>query len=269
MRKIRYKKPTSHLESKVQPSSTHGRASVGMEDQIGEYYFVGIEKLIPYQKQARVIFDQGELEALSSSIKMHGIRQPLTIKKSLTSTGGYEIVSGERRFRAAKKAGLKKLPCIMLKANESAEEVALIENLHREDLHPIEFGESCLDLLSTGTMNTQLELAEKLSIAKAKISECITFASLSEEIKGLLLKHNIKTRDKLRAVVQSNQDLEEVKRIIGIIPSKRVNFSVLRVTSTSKGLACQIGGISRLSQEERRTLRETLLSVVEDIKIPE
>jgi len=132
-----------------------------MEKFVGEYYFLSIEKLIPYQKQARRIFNEEEIQELAQTIKEHGIKSPLLVINSKNHQGSFEVVSGERRLRAAKIVGLTKLPCIIIDDNQ-AEEVALIENIQRENLHPIELADALAKLLDEKKHGQQIEMAEKI-----------------------------------------------------------------------------------------------------------
>lgn len=100
------------------------RSSVYTDDYVGEYYHIPAAKLIPFKKQARRVFSKESLESLASTIQAHGIRQPLTVVVSLEE-GKYEIVSGERRYRAALLAGKTSMPCIILPDYKKASEIAL------------------------------------------------------------------------------------------------------------------------------------------------
>ena len=108
-----------------------------MEAQIR---LINIEEIIPNRFQPRLEFEESALNDIAASIKEHGIFQPLVVRRL---AGKYEIIAGERRFKAAKIAGLTAVPCIIsdLDDNESAE-VAIIENTHRRDLSPIEKAKS-------------------------------------------------------------------------------------------------------------------------------
>ena len=265
MRKIKYKDLTTELEDKIAPKSAGSRCSIGMERSIGEYYFMDVDKLAPFAGQARRVFAEDGIKALQESIRLHGLRQPLTIKKSLEGRK-YEIVSGERRFRAAKAVGLKRIPCIILKENENADEISLIENLHREDLHPIEFGESCFALLAKKYVDTQAELARKLSISSGKLSECIKLVGLPSEMKQYILEHQIKSREKLRAIIKNIDNVEELKKCIGMTPSRKVNFSVLRVINTNEGFIFQNNGIKRLNSTKKYELKQRLFSLIKELE---
>lgn len=263
MRKIKYKGISIDLETKVSPNVGLSRPSIGMEKSIGEYYFIDIDNLIPFEGQARKVFSVTEIEELGESIKLYGIRQPLTVRKSENHKGRYEIVSGERRFKGAIYAKLTKIPCIILKDQDKAKEIALVENLHREDLHPIEFGEACLDMLESNYIHSQSDISKKLSVSEGKISECIKLSKLPQEIKDYILHNNIKSRDKLRLALKNIDNIGELKKSIGMTPTTRNNFSVIRITSTQDGFLLQSNGLKKLNKEQKETLKTKLFAVIE------
>lgn len=127
MANVRYKEIPSELSHLAAPKvgGIPTRVSIGLDNNIGEFYFIAIEDLRPFKNQARKHFDKAEIDALAGSIKVHGMRQPLTIIACEGEKGKYEVVSGERRLRAAQIAGLKKVPCILLKNHALAEEITL------------------------------------------------------------------------------------------------------------------------------------------------
>ena len=213
MRNIKYKAISKDLEILAKPSMNPGRVSIGLEQNIGEYFYIQIENLIPYHKQARQIFDQESIIALSDTIKEHGIRQPLTVLPQENNAGKYEIISGERRYRAAKLAGLEKIPCIIIYDKKAAAEISLIENIQREDLHIIELGEAILELLDPAVHFSKRELARKLGLPKTTFFEAIQAAHLNKDIKEKLLNNKIVNRDFLRSIVQT-KDQAEQKRML-------------------------------------------------------
>ena len=119
---------------------------------------VAVGELSPSRFQPRRVFKPEAIQDLVASIKTKGVLQPLLVRPK--SLGGYEIIAGERRFRASQQAGLLQIPVIVKDFNDKdALEVALIENLQREDLNPIEEGEACARLMKEFTY-TQETLAE-------------------------------------------------------------------------------------------------------------
>ena len=264
-RKIKYKPVSKELEMMVKPKAlTSTRQSIGLEEAVGEFYFLYTDTLVPFHNQARKDFNDKELEELSDSIKEYGIRQPLTVLKNGDQ---YEVVSGERRLRAAKNIGLEKVPCIILKESNNADALALIENIHRKDLHPIELGMMYKKLLENNIFANQNKLANKISVSKGKISECLKYSELPLHIQNFILENGIISRDKLREVVKANEagDLEKVEHLIGIKKSKQSNFSVLRVISKNGSMYFQKNGIQKLSPLERTELKKFLENTIKEI----
>lgn len=144
---------------------------------------VKINEIDPNSQQPRKIFDQERLEALSESIKEHGVVQPIIVK---TEGSRYIIVAGERRWRAAKLAGLKTVP-VVIKDITSREvmEIALIENLQREDLNPIEEAEAYHKLIEEYSL-TQEEVAKVVGKSRAAIANSVRLLNLSSEIKEMI-----------------------------------------------------------------------------------
>ena len=136
----------------------------------------------PFQPRKR--FNEETLQELAESIKEHGLFQPIIVKKSIK---GYEIVAGERRTKAAKLAGYDKIPAIVRDfTDEEMMEVALLENIQREDLNPIEEAEA-YDSIIKKSMITQEELAKKVSKSRSYITNVIGLVNLPEEVKLLVI----------------------------------------------------------------------------------
>lgn len=208
--KIKYSQPKVNIEK-------HNRTSVYTENFKGEYYNIPIEKLVPFQHQARQHFDDESIAALASTIKDHGIRQPLTIIPSEDNTGGmYEVVSGERRLRAAKLLGLAVVPCIIIHDRKKAEEIAIIENIQRKDLHPIELANAYSNLLTIGVCKSTQEIADKLGLHKSSVVETLAVRELDNDVKNKLLNEQIKTRALLRALckLDRNKQMEFLKEYL-------------------------------------------------------
>lgn len=131
----------------------------------------------PYQP--RVIFDSEALEELANSIKEHGVIQPIIVKKGIK---GYELVAGERRSRAAKLAGLQTIPAIVKEFNDvEMMEIALIENIERENLNPIEEARAYENILKINNI-TQEELAHKFSKSRSYITNMLGLLSLPDMV---------------------------------------------------------------------------------------
>lgn len=166
-----------------------------------------IEKLQPYELQARKEFDDEEISNLADTIKDHGIRNPLTVIPSKQQSNCFEIVSGERRWRAAKFLGMERVPCIILEDVGSAQEIALIENIQRKDLHIIELLEGIEALISNHPDLTKEELYFKLGISKAYFYKILNLAKLNPEVRKIALKSKI-TMDKLINIAKAHSDIQ-------------------------------------------------------------
>lgn len=264
MRNIKYKPISPEMELLAKPGNT-GRMAVGMDKSIGEFYFLLLDDLIPFKNQARKYFSTEEINSLAESIQKHGVRQPLTVIVSDEIKGKYEVVSGERRLKAANIAGLKKVPCIILKETNNADEIALIENIHRQDLHPIELGEALKILLANGVFKTQNEMSKKLSLKESLISECLKLTELHIEIQDYLIKNGIKSRDLLRKIAKISSNEKEVKKLLGISGEKQKSFSVIRVLHLDNKLNIQSKGIKKLTAKEKECLKEELGKIIKTL----
>lgn len=265
-KKIRYKEISPELKKIARPSTDFSsRTSIGMEAVVGEFFFLSVDHLVPYHNQARKEFDEDEIKHLSESIKEYGIRQPLTVLQ--ISNGLYEVVSGERRLRAAKIIGLQKVPCIILKEEDKADAISIIENLHRKDLHPIELGNVYKKLLLDGAFASQIDLAKKLSVPKSKISEYIKYADLPDIIQQAVLKNRINSRDKLRDLVKANEqkDIKKMESISGISKVSQSSFSVLRVFSKLGKMQFQESGIKKISKSDSEELKNYLTNLIKKL----
>lgn len=164
---------------------------------------VPIEDIIPNRFQPRLTFDDRGLEELASSIKQHGIIQPLVLRRV---NDKYEIIAGERRYKAATLAGLNTVPAIIsdIDDNKSAE-VAIVENVQRRNLTPIEEARSYKNLLDKGYL-TQSELAKKMGISQSAIANKLRLLNLDEEVQQALLNNQISERHARSLLVLSNPE---------------------------------------------------------------
>ena len=141
---------------------------------------IAIKNLRPNPYQPRKTFQKEAIEELKNSIMQHGILQPLIVRKSTIK--GYEIVAGERRYRAAKEANLKSVPAVVREFNDrQMMELALLENLQREDLNPVEEGAAYQSLLRNLDI-TQEELAKRMGKSRPHIANHIRLLSLPAQI---------------------------------------------------------------------------------------
>lgn len=154
-----------------------------------ESNFIKITDIDPNKNQPRKLFFEDSLEELAESIKLHGILQPLALRR--TEGGRYQIIAGERRFRAAKRAGLTEVPAVIVDADDRAvAELALIENLQREDLNPVEEAEGFKALIEEYSL-TQEEAAERLGKSRSTLANAMRLLALSPDALALLREGKI------------------------------------------------------------------------------
>ncbi|BBB90585.1 MAG TPA: ParB/RepB/Spo0J family partition protein [Methylomusa anaerophila] len=140
---------------------------------------VSIQEICPNQFQPRRIFDEEALAELAESIRQHGVLQPVVVRKTLT---GYELVAGERRWRASQKAGLKSIPVVVREYTDAEMmEIALIENLQRQDLNPIEEALAFRRLIEDFGL-TQEEVAQKIGRSRSMIANIVRLLNLHPDV---------------------------------------------------------------------------------------
>ncbi|WP_202622750.1 ParB/RepB/Spo0J family partition protein [Candidatus Enterococcus huntleyi] len=145
---------------------------------------IPLNELRPNPYQPRKTFDEGSLQELANSIEQSGVFQPIIVRKS--SVKGYEIIAGERRFRASKLAGKQAIPAIVREFNEEAMmQVAVLENLQREDLNPLEEAEA-YEMLMKNLKLTQSEVAERLGKSRPYIANYLRLLTLPNLVKEMV-----------------------------------------------------------------------------------
>ena len=167
---------------------------------------VPISQVESYSGQPRKHFDEESLQELADSITEHGIIQPLTVRK--LSSGYYQIIAGERRWRAARLAGLQEVPVIVMEADDrKAAELAMIENLQREDLNPMEEAAGFQSLIETYHM-TQEEAAQRVGKSRSAVTNALRLLGLSPSVRKLVEENKL-TAGHARALVSLSPSLQE------------------------------------------------------------
>lgn len=213
-----------------------------------EVFDVSVSKIKPNPYQPRKTFDQKALEELSESIKENGLFQPILLRETLV---GYEIISGERRYRASKLAGLKTVPAIIYDyTDQQMMEVALVENIQREDLSIVEEARSYQSLIDN-LGYTQEQLANKVGKSRSHVANIIRLLKLDDDIlesvdKGLLSMGHVK-------VLITIDDKKRQHQIVDQIISQNLN-----VRQTEE-LASSAKGKSTIKVKQRRA-NETVKS---------
>ena len=194
-----------------------------------------INEIVPNKDQPRKTFDQGALQELADSITQHGVLQPLLVRP--LPTGGYQLVAGERRWRASKMAGLKEVPVVIKELSDvETMEIAIIENLQREDLNPIEEAEGLQALIDRCGF-TQEDVAVSVGKSRSAIANSLRLLKLPQEVRDMTRNGEI-TAGHARAllafdneamiyeaaqnIIKNNLSVREVERLVKMTekPSK-------------------------------------------------
>jgi ParB family chromosome partitioning protein len=177
---------------------------------------ISIEMIDPNPRQARN--ELGNIEELMNSIMEKGVLEPILVRPK---AGRYEIIAGERRYVASKKAGLKEMPCIEMSVEDNeAMEIALVENLQRKDLNVFEESDGLKALADVYGYNHD-EIAKKIGKARSTITEIINISKIPSEIRDFCQKHNIMSRSTLIEVAKQ-KNIEKMKRLVSIIKDREL-----------------------------------------------
>lgn len=172
-----------------------------------------INEVEPNKKQPRKFFNEEALQELSDSIKQHGIVQPLVVAKQKDY---YEIIAGERRWRAAKMAGLKEVPVVIKDYSpQEVMEVALIENIQREDLNPVEEARAYQNLIKEYDLK-QEEVADRVSKSRSAITNSLRLLKLDDQVLNMLVEETISSGHArtLLALDDPEQQLSVAEKIV-------------------------------------------------------
>lgn len=180
-----------------------------------------LQKLEPNPLQPRKNFDPEELDALADSIRQHGLIQPITVRRM--PSGFYQIIAGERRWRACRQAGVEEVPVLILEADDrKAMELALIENLQRSDLDPIEEARGYQKLMNQYGM-TQEQAAQSVGKSRPAVANALRLLSLSEPVLALVAEGKLSAGHAraILAIKDANQQLALAQRVIALSLSVR------------------------------------------------
>lgn len=184
-----------------------------METASGESVRLSINEIEPNRDQPRKIFEEQALAELSASIKEHGVLQPLLVRPM--ADGSYRLVAGERRYRAARMAGVTEVPVTIREMTDEEESIfALIENLHREDLNAIEEAQGIKTLIDTFGF-TQEEAAQKVGKSRTAVTNSLRLLNLPEDISNLVRDGKI-SMGHARALL-SFEDTAEASRVAQLV----------------------------------------------------
>lgn len=215
------------LGALISTSSSRNKkgSKAGKEDKI---WYIPISSIQPDPNQPRKEFDAKQLDELAASIKQHGVLQPILLSEK--TDGGYEIISGERRWRAAKIAGLVTIPAIIKKiADQQKVEISLVENIQREDLNVLEEAFAYQRLADEYKMSHQ-EIADKLGKSRPAVSNFIRILYLPEEAKKALIEKKI-TYAQGRALLSLPTEEEQLEMLAQVLSDKMSTADIERAVS--------------------------------------
>ena len=176
-----------------------------------------LAKIEPNPDQPRKVFDQASLDELAESIRLHGVITPITVRKG-EKDGYYQIIAGERRWRAARQAGLEDIPAMVLEAEEDeVMELALIENLQRQDLNPIEEAEGYERLMKQFGL-TQEQVAKRVVKSRSAVANALRLLALPIEVRTMVSEGEI-SGGHARAVLAVNEAdkrVEAARQMVGL-----------------------------------------------------
>jgi ParB family chromosome partitioning protein len=229
------------ISSLIDSNSLKQIHSNDVSQQRADYYDNVNEKIIdcpiymikPNVDQPRSFFDDERLEELTISIKNYGILQPIIVKKNTADE--YEIIAGERRWRAAKRLNIKTIPVIIKNIDEAtAKSISLIENIQREDLNPLEEAKSYVRLIENYNY-TQEKLAELLGKSRSHISNTIRILNLPNNIQKML-QHKVLSLGHAKLLINNDNALEIAEEIVKKKLSVRDSEKLIKHTARKKNI---------------------------------
>ena len=190
-----------------------------------------LQKVEPNPLQPRKLFDEDELQTLSESIAQHGIIQPLTVRKG--ENGFYQIIAGERRWRAARMAGLRNVPVVVIECNDkTAMELALIENLQRQDLNPMEEAMGYRQLMEEHGL-TQEEVAQRVDKSRPAVANALRLLNLPASITQMVASGELSAGHARALLVLKGQGQQE----LAAQKIQVLNLSVRQAETLCKNMA--------------------------------
>ena len=209
---------------------------------------IELNQIKPNRFQPRQSFDEQKINELSQSITKHGILSPILVRE--TGAGGYELIAGERRLRAAKKAGLQTAPCMVDAAEDQLSlELALIENLQREDLNPIEEARG-YDRLKREFSLTQDKIAEVTGKARSSVANSIRLLKLPLSIIDLLYSGDLeKGHAKILASMDPKEAEELAKKIVSLGMTVKDTASSTKPSPTTRKIKTKTRDLLNIEEE--------------------
>jgi ParB family chromosome partitioning protein len=233
-----------------------------------EVLYLDIDRIMPGKQQPRKFFNESSLKDLSSSIKEKGVLQPIIVSR--TGDGAFTLIAGERRWRAAILAGLKKIPALIKNvASKDSLEIALIENIQREDLNPVETAEAFHRLIKDFNL-TQEELSARVGKERATIANYLRLLKLPEEIKTMLYNGSLSMgharallsiegravqMEAARRVIRKGLSVREAELLSkrATKPARKTSQKDPQISSLEEKLIRKLGTKVRIIQKNRKS----------------
>ncbi|MCI8679224.1 MAG: ParB/RepB/Spo0J family partition protein [Oscillospiraceae bacterium] len=236
--------------------------------------------------QPRKSFDQEKLEELADSIRQHGVIQPLTVRK--LSSGYYQIIAGERRWRAARMTELTEIPAVVIEADDQkAMELAMIENLQREDLNPMEEAEGFRALVANYGM-TQEEAARRVGKSRSAVANAMRLLDLSPALQELVTEGQLSAgharallplspglrAEAAKTVIEGGLNVRQTEQLVKRLqdraaaeekPEKKDTLAVDYVAEAEKSLSARLGRACRISHGKKKGKVEIAYYGVDDL----
>ena len=238
--------------------------------------------------QPRKNFDQDKLEELAESIRQHGVIQPLTVRK--LASGYYQIIAGERRWRAARLAGLEEIPAVIIEADDrKAMELAMIENLQREDLNPIEEAEGFRVLVEEYGL-TQEQAAQRVGKSRSAVANAMRLLDLHVSIRNLVEDGRISAGharavlplspalrvEAVRTIIDSGLSVRQTEQLVKKLqaraqneekpePAKKAETEVDYVAEAERSLSARLGRACHISRGKKKGKVEIEYYGVDDL----
>ncbi len=205
--------PSQMLQENIEK---YGENKPYVREETGKEYMVKLALVEPNNEQPRKSFDSVQISELADSIKKYGVLQPLLVQKKGTH---YEIIAGERRWRAAREAGLKEVPVVIREySKQQAMEISLIENIQRTDLNPVEEAQAYRQLMQEFNL-TQEEIAERVSKNRSTITNSLRLLKLDKRVLEFLMQNAI-TGGHARALLGLEDQEQQYQAALKIIHDK-------------------------------------------------
>ena len=239
-------------------SALLGDDVIAAKDERASSLLLPISQVESCSTQPRKSFEPEALSDLADSIRIHGIIQPLTVRK--LQSGYYQIIAGERRWRAARMAGLTQVPVVVIEADDrKAMELAMIENLQREDLNPMEEAEGYRTLMDQYGL-TQEETSQRVGKSRSAVANALRLLNLSKEVRALVEEGKL-SGGHARALVPLTAEMQQKAAVLIIkddLSVRQTELLVKKLTAEKKDAPAKDATAVDYAAEAARELGERL-----------